>query len=44
MVVFLIMLYHSVVQRQARGPHEARYKVFSGPLKHSEKIFKSEIC
>jgi len=33
----------SVVQLQARGPHVARHSVFSGPRKHSGKIFKSEI-
>jgi len=27
----------------ARGPHVARRSVFSGPWKHSEKIFKSKI-
>jgi len=29
---------------QARGPHVARHSVFSGPRKHSVKIFQSEIC
>jgi len=36
--------YISVVQPQLRGPHAARHSVFSGPRKHSGKIFKSEIC
>ena len=29
---------------QAGGPHVARPSVFSGPRKHSGKIFKPEIC
>jgi len=34
----------SVVQLQACGPHVTRHSVFSGPRKHSGKIFKFEIC
>jgi len=34
----------NVVQLQARGPHMAHHSVFSGPRKHSGKIFKCEIC
>jgi len=33
-----------VVQVEVRGPHVAHYSIFSGPRKHSGKIFKSEIC
>jgi len=29
---------------QARGLHVARHSVLSGPRKHSEKIFRFEIC
>jgi len=36
--------YISVVQLQARAMHVARRGVFCGSQKHSEKIFKSEIC
>jgi len=38
-----IYVEHSVVQLQAGGPHVTRHGVFSGPRKHSGKIFKSEI-
>jgi len=42
------MLHHIVltsgVQLQARGPHLARHSDFSGPRKHSGKIFKAHIC
>jgi len=36
--------YDSVGQLQARGPRVAHHSVFSGPRKHSGKVFKSEIC
>jgi len=39
----VFILFASVVQLQARGPHVAHRSGFSGPQKHFEKIFKAEI-
>jgi len=38
------MINVSVVHLQVRGPHVTRNSLFSGPQKHSGKIFKCEIC
>jgi len=43
-VTSLAMIYCSVVQLQARGPHVALHSVFSGLRNHSGRICKSEIC
>ena len=37
------VIYSRGGQLAARGPHVARRSVFSGPRKHSEKIFKLKI-
>jgi len=41
--VYFLVYWARGGQIAARGPHVTRHSVFSGPRKHSGKIFKSEI-